>query len=110
MADQATSQMVPLNPLTLSSGVERMFPTLTPAQIERVAERGKRRSISSGEVLVDVGAQIVPFFVITRGRVEVVRPSSGADVLVALHAASKFPEHIHMITFGKSIGVRARSG
>jgi len=26
------------------------------------------------------------------------------------HAASKFPEHIHMITFGKSIGVRARSG
>jgi hypothetical protein len=25
-------------------------------------------------------------------------------------AASKFPEHIHMTTSGKSIGVRARSG
>jgi len=26
------------------------------------------------------------------------------------HVASKFPEHLHITTSGKSIGVRARSG
>ena len=107
MADQATGQIVPLNPLTLSSGVERMFPTLTPAQIERIAERGRRRSISSGEVLVEAGAQIVPFFVITRGRVEVVRPSSGADVLVALHGPGQFTGEVNMLS-GRPALVRSR--
>jgi thioredoxin reductase (NADPH) len=107
MADQATGQIVPLNPLTLSSGVERMFPTLTPAQIERVAERGRRRSISSGEVLVEAGAQIVPFFVITRGRVEVVRPSSGADVLVALHGPGQFTGEVNMLS-GRPALLRSR--
>jgi len=31
--------------LTLASGVERMFPTLTPAQIKRIAVHGQVRSI-----------------------------------------------------------------
>ena len=44
--------------LTLSSGVERMFPTLTPAQIKRIAAHGKLRAIRAGEVLVEAGAHV----------------------------------------------------
>ena len=56
-------------PLTLTSGIERMFPTLTPAQVERIAAHGQCASDSTWR-----GArrgrrdQIVPFFVITSGR------------------------------------------
>jgi thioredoxin reductase len=34
---------------------DRVFPTLTPAQIKRIAPHGRRRAIASGEVLVEVG-------------------------------------------------------
>src|SRR5437867_3260576 len=65
--------------LTLPSGLERMFPTLTPGQVERIATHGHVRSIRAGEALVEPGEQIVPFFVVTAGRVEVVRPSGTAE-------------------------------
>src|SRR5689334_10440296 len=108
MTDQSAGSVLPLNPLTLSSGAERMFPTLTVAQIERIAARGARRSIDSGAVLIEAGAQIVPFFVITRGRVEVVRPSNGADVLVAVHGPGQFTGEVNMLS-GRPALVRSRA-
>ena len=71
--------------LTLTSGVERMFPTLTPAQVKRIAVHGQVRSIRLGEVLIEAGEQVVPFFVVTAGRIEIVRPSGTAETLVAVH-------------------------
>ena len=85
-----------------------MFPTLTVAQIERIAARGARRSIDSGAVLIEAGAQIVPFFVITRGRVEVVRPSNGTDVLVAVHGPGQFTGEVNMLS-GRPALVRSRA-
>ncbi|HEX7233139.1 MAG TPA: FAD-dependent oxidoreductase [Candidatus Binatia bacterium] len=108
MTDQSAGSVLPLNPLTLSSGAERMFPTLTAAQIERIGTRGIRRSINSGEVLIEAGAQIVPFFVITRGRVEVVRPSNRADVLVAVHGPGQFTGEVNMLS-GRPALVRSRA-
>ena len=69
-APPTTSRTV-LAPLTQTSGTERMFPTLTAAQIERIAAHGHVRRMQSGEVLVEAGRPIVPFFVITAGQVEV---------------------------------------
>ena len=108
ITDQPASHIAPQNPLTLSSGIERMFPTLTSAQMERVAALGRRRSISSGEVLVEAGAQIVPFFVITQGRVEVSRPSNGADILVAVHGPGQFTGEVNMLS-GRPALVRSRA-
>src|SRR6516225_9084118 len=108
ITDQPASHITPQNPLTLSSGIERMFPTLTSAQMERVAALGRRRSISSGEVLVEAGAQIVPFFVITQGRVEVSRPSNGADILVAVHGPGQFTGEVNMLS-GRPALVRSRA-
>jgi thioredoxin reductase (NADPH) len=69
-----TDRKLPV-PLTQSSGAERMFPTLTPAQIKRIAAHGHARPIRRGEVLVEAGERIVPFFVVLTGRIEIVRRS-----------------------------------
>jgi thioredoxin reductase (NADPH) len=84
--------------LTQSSSVERMFPTLTPAQIARIATHGQVRSIRPGEVLIEAGAHIVPFFVITAGRVEVVRPSGTTETLVAVHGPGQFTGEVNMLS------------
>ena len=96
------------SPLTLSSGAERMFPTLTPAQIKRIAGRGRARSIQSGEVLIEAGAQGVPFFVVTAGRLEVVRPSGGTETLVAVHGPGQFTGEVNMLS-GRPALVRSRA-
>ena len=96
------------SPLTLSSGVERMFPTLTPAQVKRIAAHGKQRSIRSGEVLIEAGARVVPFFVVTAGRVEVVRPSGSTETLVAVHGPGQFTGEVNMLS-GRPALLRSRA-
>src|SRR5437660_1396264 len=96
------------SPLTLSSGVERMFPTLTPAQIKRIAAHGKLRSIRPGEVLIEAGARVVPFFVVTAGRIEVVRPSGDTATLVTVHGPGQFTGEVNMLS-GRPALVRSRA-
>ena len=60
-------------PLT-SSRIEKIFPKLTPAQISRIAVHGHVRSVQSGEVIIEQGDTSVPFFIVTTGEVEIVRP------------------------------------
>src|SRR5918996_1516788 len=55
-------------PLT-SSRIEKIFPKLTPAQIDRIAAHGRIRSVQAGEVLIDQGDISVPFFVVITGEV-----------------------------------------
>src|ERR1044071_5414209 len=94
--------------LTLSSRAERMFPTLTPAQVERIAAHGKQRSIRPGEVIIEAGARVVPFFVITAGRVEVMRPSGIAETLVAVHGPGQFTGEVNMLS-GRPAMLRVRA-
>jgi thioredoxin reductase (NADPH) len=102
-----TDTALPVAP-TLSSGVERMFPTLTPAQIKRIAAHGKLRSIRPGEVLIEAGEQVVPFFVVTAGRVEVIRPSGTTETLVAVHGPGQFTGEVNMLS-GRPALVRSRA-
>jgi thioredoxin reductase (NADPH) len=101
-----TDTAVPIAP-TLASGIERMFPTLTPAQVKRIAAHGRSRSISAGEVLVEAGAHVVPFFVVTAGRVEGVRPSGSIETLVALHGPGQFTGEVNMLS-GRPALIRSR--
>jgi thioredoxin reductase (NADPH) len=94
-------------PLTQSSGVERMFPTLTSAQVKRIAAHGHVRPIRPGEVLVEAGEQVVPFFVVTAGQVEIVRLSGLTETLVALHGPGQFTGEVTMLS-GRPALVRAR--
>jgi thioredoxin reductase (NADPH) len=68
----------------------RTFPTLTAEQIARIAVHGRRRLIARGEVLVDAGDKGVPFFVLVRGELEVLRPSDAAETVIVTHRPGQF--------------------
>jgi thioredoxin reductase (NADPH) len=87
----------PLSP-TASSAVERLFPTLTDAQIARVAAHGRRRSIARGDVLVEVGDRPVPFFVVVSGELQVFRPSGSTETLIVIHRPGQFSGEGTMIS------------
>ena len=60
---------------------EQMFPALTPAQIARASAHGSTRQVGPGAVLVEAGDRLVAFFIVTRGRMEVIRLSSSGPML-----------------------------
>ena len=74
-----------------------MFPTLTSAQIERIASHGVTRPITRGEVLIEGGQTDVPFFVLKAGGIEVIRPSGLGDLLVAVLRPAQFTGDVSMI-------------
>jgi thioredoxin reductase (NADPH) len=94
-------------PDALAARLDQMFPTLTPAQIERVALHGRLRSIREGEVLIETGDQIVPFFVVKSGQVEVVRLSGATGDLITTHRPGSFTGEANMLSGRRSL-VRAR--
>ncbi len=73
-----------------SSRVEKIFPTLAPEQIRRIAPHGHMRIVQSGEVLIEQGDRDVPFFVVVSGEVEIVRPSSSVETLVTVYGPGQF--------------------
>jgi len=94
--------------LTLASGVERIFPTLTPAQVQRIAVHGQVRSIQAGEVLFDVGEHVVPFFVVMTGRLEIVLPSGTTERLVTVFGPGQFTGEVNMLS-GRPVLARSRA-
>jgi thioredoxin reductase (NADPH) len=84
-------------PLT-SSRVEQIFPTLTPAQIRRMAAHGHVRAIQRGEVLVEQGDSVVPFLVVVNGELEVVRPSGAVETLVTVHGPGQFTGETNLLS------------
>jgi len=95
-------------PLTLTARIGQMFPTLTAAQIARIAARGRRHPIRRGEVLMEAGSEVTPFLVVTAGQIEIVLPSGAAETLVALHGPGQFTGEIQMLS-GRRALARARA-
>ncbi len=85
-------------PLTPTAPIERIFPTLTQAQVARIAAHGSVRRIRPGEVLFEAGDPVVPFFVVTAGQIEIVRPSSAGETLVAVHGPGQFTGEVNMLS------------
>jgi thioredoxin reductase len=93
-----------LTPLAVTvSRPERVFPTLTPAQIARIAPHGRQRAIAPGDVLVEVGQRPVPFFVVLSGEMQVLRPSAGTEALIVAHRAGQFTGEGTMLTGRRAI-------
>jgi thioredoxin reductase (NADPH) len=94
-------------PSTVSSRIDHIFPTLTPAQIARVAAHGRTRAVRAGEVLAEAG-ELSAFFVVTAGRIEIVRPSSGGEEMVTTHGPGGFTGETNLISGRRSLA-RARA-
>jgi len=80
---------------TSPSRNERLFPTLTGAQVGRIAARGRRRSIARGDVLVEAGARAPSFFVVVSGALQVSDPNG---TLIVTHLPGQFSGEATMIT------------
>jgi thioredoxin reductase (NADPH) len=104
----AMTDTIPPTPLTTDVRADQMFPTLTPAQIARVAAHGTVRPVRSGEVLFEAGDHGVPFFVVKAGRVEMVRPTGATETLVVAHGPGQFTGEVNMLSGRRSL-VRARA-
>jgi thioredoxin reductase (NADPH) len=100
----SASDPQPASILNPSTRLERLFPTLTSAQIARVAARGRRRPVTRDEILVQVGDKDVPFFLVTSGEVQALRPSGDAETLIVAHGPGQFSGEAVMITGRRAIG------
>ncbi len=102
------TEPAPSTPPLLTARAEHAFPTLTPAQVDRIAAHGHPRPVRGGEVLVEQGDSAVPFFVVTAGRLEIVRPSGATETLVAVHGPGQFTGETNMLS-GRRALVQARA-
>jgi CRP-like cAMP-binding protein len=71
---------------------DRLFPTLTSEQISRISAHGRWRTTTAGEVLVDVGDNVIPFFVVLSGAIQALRLFDGVDALNATLRAGQFSD------------------
>lgn len=85
-----------------------MFPTLTEAQMARVAEHGHAREVRPGETLIEAGEAASRFYVVTEGRLELVRPSGSAEQLVAVARPGMFTGEVNLLS-GRRGFVRIRA-
>lgn len=105
MSDSNTTVMV-----NFDSPVDQLFPTLTPSQIARFAARGRPRRVRKGETLHDGGLQVEPFFVVTAGRIEIIRLSGDQDQeeVVVRQGEGQFTGEISLLS-GRRGFVRIRA-
>jgi len=75
-----------------------MFPTLTAAQVARVAAHGRARQAQKGEVLVEAGERSVRFFVVNSGQIEIVSFSGKTEELVAVCQPGMFTGEIAILS------------
>jgi thioredoxin reductase (NADPH) len=72
----------PRTPLPRPTAPDETFPTLSAAQIARVSSHGKVRRVESGDVLLRAGEHAEQFFVVTAGRIEILRETAAGEQLV----------------------------
>jgi len=88
---------------------DRLFPKLDDAQIARIAQRGERRPVRRNEVLWEVGAPRIDFYVILSGSIEIVQPLPGREESITVQGPREFTGDVDLI-FGHPAVVEARAG
>jgi thioredoxin reductase (NADPH) len=87
---------------------DQAFPTLTEAQIARIATHGRLRKVESGEVLVRAGVKNANFFVVVSGHLDVVQLSDGLETLIAVHKPGQLSGELNLLSGRRAVfSVRA---
>ncbi|HEV7485491.1 MAG TPA: FAD-dependent oxidoreductase [Thermoanaerobaculia bacterium] len=84
--------------LQTSTRASQAFPTLTAAQMERLAPRGRLREVSSGEVLWEAVAESIPFIVVRAGEIEMTVQKAGQETIIARHGPGQFTGEINLLS------------
>jgi thioredoxin reductase (NADPH) len=96
-------------PLTVSRA-DQIFPTLTKAQIDRIAAHGLSRPMRAGEILVEQGDTAVRFFLIVSGELEAVRPSGAIETLITIFREGQFSGELNTLSGRRAMArLRART-
>jgi thioredoxin reductase (NADPH) len=102
------NQPTVLSPEALAARRAQMFPSLTPAQVERVRACGVEEHVAAGAVLFDQGQEDVPFYVIVEGLLEIVHPQGADEHMITVHEPFEFTGEVNMLT-ERRVLVRARA-
>src|SRR6266851_4026658 len=93
--------------LTQFEPPQHIFPTLNATQIARISAHGRKRAVQAGEVLVEPGDNNLPFFLVTLGAIEIMRPTCEGEDPVVVHEVGQFLGEIGILSGRRSM-VRAR--
>ncbi len=87
--------------------LDRAFPKLSPAHIERLQRFGVVHAVRPGEILFEQGDVNVSFYVLIEGRMEIVQPTENSERAIAEHEEGEFTGEVNMLWNRRSL-VRAR--
>ncbi|MGH7294040.1 MAG: FAD-dependent oxidoreductase, partial [Polyangiaceae bacterium] len=86
---------------------DQMFPSLSAAQIARLAAHAERRSVRAGELVFDQGVAGTGIHVVLSGTLEVVRPGLTGEDPIIVHKAGEFTGEVNVLSGRRSL-VRGR--
>jgi thioredoxin reductase (NADPH) len=92
----------------MPSEQEIAFPILGSAHLEALANRGRRRTVHSGDVLFAAGDRDFCFYVVVEGAVAIVDNSSESERLVRMHLPGEFTGDVDMLS-GRRALITARA-
>jgi thioredoxin reductase (NADPH) len=102
----ASETIIPISP-TAATRVEQIFPTLPPKLRAQVAAHGLLRPTRPGQVLYDIGNASAPFFLVTKGEIELVQPSADSTILLRSLRPGQFTGEVNLLS-GRPALVQAR--
>jgi thioredoxin reductase (NADPH) len=109
MGGDAMTATIPQALLTPTERVDHLFPTLTSAQVARIAAHGRVRRLEQGEVLIEPGGPNTRFFVVRTGSLEVDSVRENVEQLVTIHRPGQFTGDVGTLS-GRRALVRVRAG
>jgi thioredoxin reductase (NADPH) len=77
---------------------EPLLPTLTPEQMSRVGQRGRRRTTVAGDVLFHPGERAAPIFAVVTGELQVVWPGGVPEKVILTYGPGQFSGEINAIS------------
>jgi thioredoxin reductase (NADPH) len=87
-----------LNSSAQASRFDEIVPTLTEAQMARVAAHGHVRRVERGDVLVEVGERTARFFVVVGGQIQIVRPTGASEDLIVVYGPGMFTGEVNLLS------------
>jgi thioredoxin reductase (NADPH) len=79
------------------------FPVLNPAQVDRLRPYGKVRSVHSGEVLFEPGAQGMACFVVLSGKLDIALPKLSGERVFVTYGPGQFSGEVVLISGARAL-------
>jgi len=89
---ESTSPQLP------GSSPDEMFPALTSEQQERVLAHGRLRKVTPGETLLKPDRQVLKFFVVVDGKLELLRAKDDTEEVFAAVGPGMFTGELNVLT------------